>query len=454
MKYSRRHSIKTFGKLSLGSMAFTPFMNHLAAQRTTGATPKRFLFVLKSSGLTEEHITPPAYRPFLESPVDKVIDKPLQSVALPETLTSLDPFKDKMTIVQRISGKMCATGHSGFYGALGAFKGSNTQKPIAHTIDGYLARKFPSVFNHVGLKMGNGSESVAYPSISSAGGDKQLPYQCNPMIAYMNLFGSIAESGDVQKKYAASGNILDFVSNDVKKLKRQLNGAEAEKLDYYLEGFDALKERRIKLTGMQKILNQNAPEVTDTFTSPTPTHHLEAHFDLAAATLISGLSNSISILCDDLQTNYDGIGIPGTVHGIGHGATIGEHNSEQCRDLIRKFHLELLSGLMHKLAKVPEGDGTMLDNTVIVYLSDNSDKHHSFANEWPLLLFGGKFNGRLKSTGRYLQYPDYGKQGHRTIGNFLTTIVQAAGLPDKHFGHLDLGLSDLNQEGPLHELLV
>ncbi|MDB4686636.1 hypothetical protein OAF68_13265 [Akkermansiaceae bacterium] len=83
MKYSRRHSIKTFGKLSLGSMAFTPFMNHLAAQRTTGATPKRFLFVLKSSGLTEEHITPPAYRPFLESPVDKVIDKPLQGVALP-----------------------------------------------------------------------------------------------------------------------------------------------------------------------------------------------------------------------------------------------------------------------------------------------------------------------------------------------------------------------------------
>jgi hypothetical protein len=349
---------------------------------------------------------------------------------------------------------MCATGHSGFYGALGAFKGSNTKKPIAHTIDGYLANKFPSVFNHIGLKMGNGSESVVYPSISSAGSGRQLAYQCNPMIAYTNLFGSIAESGDVQKKYAASGNILDFVSNDVKRLKRQLNPEESEKLDYYLEGFDSLKDRRIKLTKMQKILNQNAPEVTDTFTSSTPTHHLEAHFDLAAATLISGLSNSISILCDDLQTNYDGIGIPGTVHGIGHGATIGEHNSEQCRDMIRKFHLELLSGLMHKLAKAPEGDGTMLDNTVIVYISDNSDKHHSFANEWPLLLFGGKFNGKLKSTGRYLQYPDYGKQGHRTIGNFLTTIVQAAGLPDKHFGHLDLGLSDIDQEGPLHELLV
>ena len=66
MKYSRRHTIKTFGTLSHGSLAFTPFMNHLAAQRTTGATPKRFLFVLKSSGLTEEHITPPAYLPFLD----------------------------------------------------------------------------------------------------------------------------------------------------------------------------------------------------------------------------------------------------------------------------------------------------------------------------------------------------------------------------------------------------
>ncbi len=454
MIHTRRHAIKTFGGLALGSLAFTPFMNHLAAYRATGATPKRFLFVLKSSGLTEEHITPPSYMPLLEGSVDKVIDKPLQGIALPKTLTSLEPFKDRMTIVQRRSGKMCATGHSSFYGALGAFKGSETIKPITHTIDGYMAKKFPSVFNHIGLKMGNGSESVAYPSVSSAGKGKQLAYQCNPMIAYMNLFGSIADSGDVQKRYAASGNILDFVSNDVKKLRRQLSAEESEKLDFYLEGFDALKDRRVKLTGMQKILKQNAPEVTDTFTSSTITHHLEAHFDLAAATLISGLSNSISILCDDLQSNYDGIGIPGTVHGIGHGATIGEYNSEQCRDMIRKFHLDLLSGLMHKLAKAPEGDGTMLDNTVIVYISDNSDKHHSFANEWPLLLFGGKFNGKLKSTGRYLQYPDYGKQGHRTIGNFLTTIVQAAGLPDKHFGHLDLGLSDLDQEGPLHELLV
>lgn len=454
MIQTRRHAIKTFGGLALGSLAFRPFVNHLAAYRTTGATPKRFLFVLKSSGLTEEHITPAAYLPLLEGSVDKVIDKPLKGIALPQTLASLEPFKDKMTIVQRISGKMCATGHSSFYGALGAFKGSNIKKPIAHTIDGYLANKFPSVFNHIGLKMGSGSESVVYPSISSAGLGKQLAYQCNPMIAYTNLFGSIAESGDVQKKYAASGNVLDFVSNDVKKLRRQLNTDESEKLDFYLEGFEALKDRRIKLTGMQKILNQNAPEVTDKFTSSTTTHHLEAHFDLAAAALISGLSNSISILCDDLQTNYEGIGIPGTVHGIGHGATIGEYNSEQCRDMIRKFHLDLLSGLMHKLEKTPEGNGTMLDNTVIVYLSDNSDKHHSLAEEWPLLLFGGKFNGRLKSTGRYLQYPDYGKQGHRTIGNFLTTIVQAAGLPDKHFGHFDVALSDFDQEGPLYELIV
>lgn len=454
MIQTRRNAIKTFGGLALGSFALTPFMRHMAAYRATGATPKRFLFVLKSSGLTEEHITPPAYLPLLEGPVDKVIDKPLQGVALPGTLSSLEPFKDRMTIVQRISGKMCATGHSAFYGALGAFKGSDIKEPIAHTLDGYLANKFPSVFNHVGLKMGSGSESVAYPSISSAGDGKQLAYQCNPMIAYMNLFGSIAESGDVRKKYAASGNILDFVSKDVKKLRRQLNAEESGKLDFYLEGFDALKDRRIKLTSMQKILSQNAPEVTDKYTSSTTTHQLEAHFDLAAATLISGLSNSVSILCDDLQTNYEGIGLPGTVHGIGHGATIAGHNSEECRDMIRKFHLDLLSGLMRKLAKVPEGEGTMLDNTVIVYLSDNSDKHHSLANEWPLLLFGGNFNGRLKSTGRYLQYPDYGKNGHRTIGNFLTTIVQAAGLPDQHFGHLDLGLNDIDQEGPLHELLA
>ena len=107
-----------------------------------------------------------------------------------------------------------------------------------------------------------------------------------------------------------------------------------------------------------------------------------------------------------------------------------------------------------RLAAAPEGDGTMLDNTLIVYLSDNSNLHHSTAVEWPILTLGG-LGGAWQGGGRYLAWPGYGRRGHRTIGNFLTTICHAAGRPVEHFGQVDLALSGAaEQRGPLPELLA
>ena len=97
----------------------------------------------------------------------------------------------------------------------------------------------------------------------------------------------------------------------------------------------------------------------------------------------------------------------------------------------------------------------MLDNTVIVYVSDNSDKHHSTATEWPMVVLGN-MGGRLKSNGRYLAYPGYGKSGHHhTIGNWLTTLCHVAGAPVDHFGQPDFAIGkEKDQLGPLPELLT
>ena len=132
----------------------------------------------------------------------------------------------------------------------------------------------------------------------------------------------------------------------------------------------------------------------------------------------------------------------------------GEETAQQCRDRIRRFHLELTAGLAKRLADTPEGDGTMLDNTLIVYLSDNSNLHHSTAVEWPMLVLGD-LGGALKAGGRYLAWPRYGCSGHKTIGNWLTTVCHAAGYPVEHFGQPDLALgADIDQVGPLAELLA
>ena len=448
-----RRSILQCVSLGASSLALAPFLHRYACSEEVVAqtqTPKRFMFVVKSSGLQAGFINPEG----LQHGGDSIVDQSLGDRQLAEGMESLDPFRKRLTILQGLSGRMCNPGHSSHYGALGAYKAGAHSQPADATIDGYLSQHFPSVFNHIGLKMGDGSQGTAYPSISAQGKNRQLPFQCNPELAFQNLFGSIAAGGDIKRNYLRTGNVLDTMSEDIRKLQKQLPQQGREKLDHYLGGFEALRDRRLKLVGMQDVLKRHAPRVSDKYTSKYSTDQLEAHFDMATSALITGMTNVVTIHTCDLNSSYQGLGITPKVHSVGHGASSGSMSSQECRNLIRKFHFNLISEVARKLEAIPEDDGTMLDNTVIVYVSDNSDKHHSTATEWPMVVLGN-LGGRLKSNGRYLAYPAYGKSGHHhTIGNWLTTLCHVAGAPVDHFGQPDFAIGkEKDQLGPLSELM-
>lgn len=436
--------------LGSGAVALSPFLRSLSAEEKQ-PLPKRFVFVVKSSGLQGDYLNPEG----LSHRGETLVDAPLAGRKLSESMTSLEPFKDKLTIIQGLSGKMTNSGHSSFYGALGGYKASAHAPPLFATIDGHLSEKFPSVFNHLGFKMGEGSQGTTFPSISAKGKGKQLPFQQNPLSAFENIFGSILEGGDLKKKYTRTGNVMDAMSEDIKKLQRSLPAQEREKLGHYLDGFEALRDRRIKLVSMQKMLKENAPELNEKYTSSVKTHHLEAHFDMASAALISGLTNVVTVHADDLSCVYSGIGVGNNVHAIGHGAGFATLSSQDCRNAIRTFHIDLIASMAAKLSKIPEGNGTMLDNTIIVYTSDNAANHHSFGLDWPMIVLGNS-GGALKTKGRYLAYPRYGSKNHNhTICNWFTTLCHIAGVPQDLFGQPDMALGKAEkQQGPLEELIA
>ena len=114
--------------------------------------------------------------------------------------------------------------------------------------------------------------------------------------------------------------------------------------------------------------------------------------------------------------------------------------------------MEKLAAFIAKLESIPEGGGSMLDNTLIVYLSDSAEGHHPLCRDWPFVIIGD-LNGRLKTRGRYLRFPDYGKTGHRTIANLYMSLLHAVGERRDTFGIDDLELRDLDQTGPLTEIL-
>jgi hypothetical protein len=93
----------------------------------------------------------------------------------------------------------------------------------------------------------------------------------------------------------------------------------------------------------------------------------------------------------------------------------------------------------------------MLDNTVIVYLSDAADTHHTHCYEWPMVLLGG--SSRLRVDGRYLVFPRRGEPGWRTVNTIHNTFLHAAGIEENSFGHFIKDADDTAQRGPLTEIL-
>ena len=171
---------------------------------------------------------------------------------------------------------------------------------------------------------------------------------------------------------------------------------------------------------------------------------------------MTGLTNVVTIRTCNIGAYYNGeLGLTSTsVHGIGHGKDAAEGvSATQARQRIKTFHSELIAGMADKLAAQPEGDGTMLDNTVIIYLSDGGKAHHGDTSEVPRVLVGGK--NILKNQGRFIQYPAYGNLGHQTSASMYLAMLHSIGKPQDQFGHLDGRLGTIaDQHDPLHELML
>jgi hypothetical protein len=306
-------------------------------------------------------------------------------------------------------------------------------------------------------------------NVTSAGRGKALPTLLNPVLAHQQFFAAGAQ-GEARKEFDVDTGLLDFLADDVKRLQTRLDGSERLKLERYLEAFESMSGRQSKLAAMADRVSKATPRidpklgvVSETKTAPTGVFdRLEAQFDIAAGTMIAGLTNTVTVSAgagpDRIGLSCmaseigKGNGFIGS-HAIGHGASAAGMSSSECHALIRRKCLEKLAKFIKTLESIPEGDGTMLDNTLIVYLSDSAEGHHPLCTEWPFLLIGD-LGGRLKLGNRYLRYPWYGKPGHRTMASLYTSLLNAVGDPCESFGIPDSKIRDLDQTGPLAEIMV
>ncbi|MDB4711212.1 DUF1552 domain-containing protein [Verrucomicrobiales bacterium] len=476
MTYKRRNFLRT---LSLGSssLAMVPFLQSVRvhAAGDEAALPKRFVFVVKSSGIDKFNLVPDGLTNHFvdEKNGEKLgnrsrregslVDVPLAAHKLPDKLSVLENFKDRLTIIQSLSGVGFRGDHTKGFGTLSLH--DSEKVAVAPTLDCLLGQHLSTgPYPMYGMAMngrllGNDKpeNTYCYPNLSAYGPAKPVAYQGSPRKAFVELFGAaVASPEQLEKKLALSGKLMDFLTEDARRVEKQLSGNDKERFALYMDSFNSLQKIEEKKAALTDRVQKHAPELTDRFDSIAPSARIESHFEIASAALIAGLTNVITLRPDTLGVKYSELKLSNSVHAIGHLQENKASNGwtgHQARMEIEKLHLKQIAKMAKKFANIPEGNGSMLDNTMIIYMSCSSGDHHCGGHDWPFLLLGGM--GKKLNMGRYVEYPKYGTKGHRTVGNFYLSLMQAAGMKTPGtFGQPDATLKDLDLKGPLEELMV
>ncbi|MDB4638164.1 MAG: DUF1552 domain-containing protein [Planctomycetaceae bacterium] len=455
------HSLLATSALSVSPAAL------FSAQPTGSQPPTRFIFVHKGNGLLPESLVPPSFdKQQLEGENRKdACDVDLDGHDLPNWMNPIAAHRDNLTLLQGLSGKMCTTGHHTWCSSLGAFKANERLNSIKWaTVDFELAKLFPSPFEHIELACfpdGGGNARGNINGIEkgfSASGPMQPNYAFgSPKVALQELFKSVSTNETARKRYELQRRTLQFLAATESDLASDLGGIERTKVANYADAIQGVRGRNLRIDGMSNILQKYVPKL-DTKYLAEDLSTVDRQFGLTEillSTLISGMTNVVTFTIDELGTRYTGLpdleGENINLHDVGHNKSIGGYEALEIRNKVRNQHMTLVDLIVTRLKNVPEGDGTMFDNTMLFYFSDNGETHHSKGTEWPFIVLAGD-NTKLNLGRRYIRLPGYNKEGHKTLGNWYTTILNAYGHSIDHYGALDVALTR-DQQGPIKQFL-
>jgi hypothetical protein len=457
--------------LAMGGLSLPGVVPTLSAVTPAGTPPMRFIFMHRGNGLFPKVLVPPSFgkKEMDMENRNASYEVDLDTHQLPEWMSPLESHKENLTILQGLSGMMCTTGHHSWCSSLGVYKANERASSIKWaTVDFELAKLFPSPMEHIELACfptdgGNARGSLdGIAKGFSARGPQQPNYAFGgPGIAVNEIFKSVSANKDDQIQYQLERKVLEFAASSQADLAKHLAGIEQQKVGNYANSIQDIRERDRKIDLMADVVRRHAPKLESKYLSNDMNTLIRqmGHTEVLLASLISGLTNVVAFTVDELGHHYTGI--PGiekenvNMHDVGHGKVIAGLKAEEIRKVTEHHHMKLVNMIVTRLKSVPEGTGTMFDNTMLCYFPDSGETHHSHGTEFPFVILSGK-NAKLNLGRRYIRLPYWGTEGHKTLGNWYTTILNAYGNPIKHFGDPDLALNKLipDQTGPIKRFIA
>ena len=429
---------------AMGGAALLPDLAKAAATPnvTTGiGSLKRVIFFMQNQGFDPKTCLPTA---------GVGNDGSLANATLPEPIEALDPFKDRLHIINGLHGRHTSPSHSAFFGALGGYRGSDGVPPSAPTIDYELSKVLPeTLLPHLCIGMDSMENMKAKPTVanlSASGAGQPIFMHSNPNHLYQMLYGGIS-TGDIRKQHEARSGMFDRIEELAAAKGGSLPSVDQQRYDQYVNGFGDINGLRERLGSISDHLRNFAPEVDSRYTSPLfETDWHDSLLDLGISALKSGITNTLTIGSGrgEIFGAWKGLGVEQQGHNLGH----MKQPDNPIWVKIRQYNSRMLVKLMEELESEPEGSGTMMDNTLIVYTSNNADAQHTSGANWPVMLLGNP--GGAFTTGKLTQL-----DGKRPINALYTSILCASGVEVDRFNMSDQMAAKYDSgTGPLTEILA
>jgi hypothetical protein len=251
-----------------------------------------------------------------------------------------------------------------------------------------------------------------------------LPSETNPRFVFERMFGIGATAEERLARAREDRSILDALTEEIASLRRRLGSSDRTKLAQYFDAVRDVEQRILKAesTNSDFSVPEQPVGVPETFKE-----YIELMFDLQVLAFQADITRVSSLMMarENVNRSYPEIGLPEAHHSISHHG----NNPEKMKGYtkLNTYHVETLTYYLNKLKAIPEGDGNLLDNTVVLFGSGMSDGNVHNNYNVPVIVVGGQ---ALQVKGnRHTKYPK-----GTPLANLMLGVMDRFGVQSEKFG--------------------
>jgi len=429
---SRRHFLRGLG----GAAVALPLLSSLRAGAAGETFPKRLVLMYTPNG-----VIPDSWWPLN---VTSETSWDLNTIHKP-----LAPFKGRVNFLAGVDLKVTNEGPGGLHqkGIGGLFTGQQLQSGDLFvdgcgqragwangiSVDQEVAKTLAVGTPIQSLELGvRATENDVQGRIAYAGPGAPLPPMNDPSEVFKRLFSGFGQNTDqLAELRARRQSVLDTVQAQFKSVSARVSTADQQKLSAHLTLVRDLEKRMAATSnGSQSCVVPAVPTSLDASSEDDMPIIAGLHLDLLATAFACDLTRvaSLQISTSLNHIRYPWLNSMGEGHALSHQ---GPSDSNAHLELVSRqaWHSQLLANFLTRLSQIPEGSGTVLDNTLVVWGNEISEGNTHSHENMPFVTAGGGWHFR---TGRSLQYSS------ASHNDFLVSVLNAMGVPATSFGQADL----------------